>query len=237
LATMFDLTVHCPNAKALRPAMLKALAGADITIREEAAFYFLQHEPGMVDRALDVLADQTADPGQGSYLAWDLVKRAREAASDSLKPLAARLLERLGRSTKPSGMQFLIAALGEIGSDAAKAVPALSKLADANDLDIATGAVAALVKIDPKTAATKIGLVLEWMLPGHDFAIRLRAQASLRDLGPAAATAIPQLLKLADEKDLAISAGAIEAISKIDPATGQALKRDIARGADPSNED
>jgi hypothetical protein len=75
------------------------------------------------------------------------------------------------------------------------------------------------------------------MLPGHDFAIRLRAQASLRDLGPAAATAIPQLLKLADEKDLAISAGAIEAISKIDPATGQALKRDIARGADPSNED
>jgi hypothetical protein len=230
LAAVFDLTVHCPGAKALRPAMLDALAGTDVTVREEAAFYFLQREPEMVDQALELLADQTANPGEGSYLAWDLVKRAREASPGSIKRLAARLIERLGKSTKPESLQFLIAALGEIGSEAVSGLPALLKLADANDTDIATRAVAAMVKIDPRVAATKIESLLEWMSPGHDSTIRMSAIASLRDLGQAAATAVPLLLKVADEKDLTISAGAIEAISKIDPVTAQALKQAIARG-------
>jgi hypothetical protein len=54
---------------------------------------------------------------------------------------------------------------------------------------------------------------------------------SLRDLGPAASAAIPALLKLADEDDLPISAGAMEAISRIDPARGAVIKRAIERGA------
>jgi hypothetical protein len=41
---------------------------------------------------------------------------------------------------------------------------------------------------------------------------------------------MPTLLKLADEKDLAISAGALEAITRIEPSTGYALKQAIARG-------
>src|SRR5262249_60648867 len=121
----------------------------------------LKREPSMADRALELLADQIASPGEGSYPAWDLVKRTREASAGSLKPLAARLVEHLGRSTKSNRSQFVIAAMGELGSDAAIAVPSLLKLADANDLDIATRAVAALVKIQPPAPATKIPSLIE----------------------------------------------------------------------------
>jgi HEAT repeat protein len=241
LAAAFDLTVHCPNARALRPAMLEALAGDDLTMREEAAFYFLSHDPGMSDRVLDLLADQTAKPGEGSYLAWDLVKRTREATPGLMKPfaarLAARLGARLGASTQPNGPLFVMAALGEIGPEAAASVPALLNLSAAKDLDIATRAVAALVKIDPQTAAAKVDSLLEWVAPDHESPIRLSAMASLRDLGHYAAEALPTLLKLADEKDLAISAGAIQAISKIEPSTGRALKEAIARGETTSNDE
>ena len=54
--------------------------------------------------------------------------------------------------------------------------------------------------------------------------------AALGDLGSAAASAIPVLLEIADEDELAISTGAIEAVSRIDPVTGRTLKQSIARG-------
>ena len=53
--------------------------------------------------------------------------------------------------------------------------------------------------------------------------------ASLRDLGPAAATAIPALLSAVDEQSPTISAGAIEAVLKIDPSVGSSLKQAIQR--------
>ena len=210
LMAVYDLREHCANAPALRPAMLAAFAGADLTLREEAAFYLLKHEPAKKDPALDLLADQTANPGEGSYLAWDLVKRTREAAPGSMKPFAARLVAQMGAAPRPNGLLFVIAALGEIGPEAAASVPALLELSASRDLKTATRAVEALVKIDPQRTATKIDSLLEWISPGHESAIRLGAMASLRDLRHLAADAIPALLKLADEEDLAISAARLK---------------------------
>ncbi len=61
--------------------------------------------------------------------------------------------------------------------------------------------------------------------------------AALRDLGPAAATAVSALLKTVDEEDLAISAAAIEALTKIDPPAAAAIKRGIETGALRSHDD
>ena len=223
-----DLTAHCSDAKAMRPAMLEALSSNHGIIREEAAIYFLQHEPAMAARAIDTVAEQVANPIEGSYFAWDLVKRLRQASTGSIKLLTPRLLELLPRATKPGNRVFVIAALGEIGPDAAAGMPALLELSNGKDLEVATQAVEALVKIDRRTAATKIPSLLDWANTGHNPRVRLSAIGCLRDLGPAAASAMPALLNLADEQDISISAGAIEAISKIDPPTGQTLKQAIA---------
>jgi HEAT repeat protein len=229
LTAMYDLTTHCSSAKAVRPAMIEALKSDDLGMRQEAAVFFLAHEPGMTGRVIDALVEQIAIPAEGSYCGWALVTRLRVASWSSVKPLTPKLLELLGRSTKPATRAFLFTALGEIGREALAAVAVLLELSNDKDLELATSAVAALVKIDPRIAATRIPSLLEWTTTGHDSSIRLRAIASLRDLGPAAAAAMPGLLKLADEQDLAISEGAIEAISKIDPPTGQTLKQAIVR--------
>jgi HEAT repeat protein len=232
-----DLTTHCTDARALRPAMLAVLDSDDGGIREEAAIYFLEHEPGMASRVIDTVAEQIANPMEGSYFGSDLVKRLRNATSGSTKLLTPRLLELLGRSTKPGKRAFVIAALGEIGPDAAAGVPTLLEISNGTDLDVAMQAIVALVKIDPRTAATKIPALLEWARVGHDRRVRLSAIVALRDFGPAAASAVPALLELADEQDISISAGAIEAISKIDPLTGRDLKQAIEGGRPGSNED
>ena len=108
----------------------------------------------------------------------------------------------------------------------------LLELSNGQDLEFATRAVESLVKIDPRVAASRIPSLLLWVSPDHEHAIRLRAMATLRDLGPAAITAVPSLLPLANEDDMAIRAAAIEAVSKIDPRDrGKALKHNSNRHA------
>ncbi len=231
-----DLMTHCAEGKSTRAAMLEILNGGDAGMSEEAAFYFLKTEPAMVAKAVEMLAKQIVHPGEGSYLAWHLVRKAREACPGSLEPLATRLLELLPGAPTRESRVFVITALGEIGPDAAVAVPALLKLSSEINLDVATRAVASLVKIDRRSAATELPALIEWMRPGHEAQIRLRAMAALRDLGSAAASAIPVLLEVADEDELAISTGAMEAVSGIDPVTGRTLKQSIVRGEIGVNE-
>ena len=106
----------------------------------------------------------------------------------------------------------------------------LLELSNASDRGVALPAVESLVKIDPRAALTRLSALVEWMGTGHDSRVRLRAMAALRDLGPGAASAMSALLQVVDEEDLAISTGAIEAVSRIDPATGRTLKQRIGRG-------
>jgi HEAT repeats len=220
-----DLTSHCRRAKALKPALVEALESGDGFSRTEAAIFFLQHEPEMSSRAIDSLADVMANPDGFDR---DLIRRIRGASKPSLKPLASRLLELLIRPAKPGSRTNILIALGEIGPAAVAAVPALLELSKSNDLGIATRATESLVKIDPRTAETRLDSLVGWVSAGNAPAVRVSAIASLRDLGPAAVTAVPALLSAADEDDIVVSAAAIEAIGRIDPITAKSLKQAIA---------
>jgi HEAT repeat protein len=224
-----DLTTHCSGARAVRPAMIEALRGDDPGLRQEAAVFFLAREPDTAGRTIDALLERITNPTEGSHFGWAVVSRLRLYDWSAVKPLTRKLLELLDRSTRPATRAFAIAALGETRREALAAVPLLMELSKEKDLEVASRAVEALVKIDPRAAAKKIPTLCDWVTPAHHISIRQRAIASLRDLGPDARTAIPALIDLASDEDRAISAGAIEAISKIDPPTGKTLKQAIVR--------
>jgi hypothetical protein len=153
------------------------------------------------------------------------------ASPGAITPQVPELIKRLARVSQPESRVNAILALGVIGPEAKPAVSAMLEESRTAYLKIAGSAVEALVKVDPQLAATRLSSLLDWMRSGQVTSVRLSAMASLRDLGLAAATALPALLKVAGEEDLTISAAAIEAISKIDPATGAALKQAITEGA------
>ena len=224
-----DLATHCSGAKAVRTAMIEELKSDDPGMRQEAAVFFLAHEPDMVGRAIDALLERITNPTEGSHFGWALVSRLRVASWSSVKPLVPKLLELLGPSTRPPSRVFAIAVARRDSAGMLAGVPVLLELSNEKDLEIATRAVEALVQIDPRVAATRIPSLLKWMAAGHDSTIRQRAIASLLDLGPRAATAIQALLTLAEDDDAKISVGAIEAISKIDPPTGETLKQVMVR--------
>jgi HEAT repeat protein len=237
IQAMNDLIMHCAKAKALRPTLIGALASDDGFLRDEAALFFLKYEPDMAPRVIETLAEQIVDPLDGSHVLWDLIRKMQEVSPGLITSLVPALVARLNRTNRSTSRVNAIMALGEIGPAAASSVAALLEASKSGDLETAGRAVEALVKVDPRSATTKLSSLLDWMRPGQDSYVRLSAMASLRDLGPAATTAIPALVKIADEEDLTISTAAIEAISKIDPPTGTALKRAIATGTLRSRED
>ena len=176
----------------------------------------------MASRAIDTLAEQIADPLEGSYLRGTWSNGPGQAAPGSMKPLTPKLLDLLARSTKPTARETIITALGEIGPQAAAAVPVLLELVeregsrDRHEGRRGAGEDRSAGRRDQASGAARMDGAQVTIPP---FAcVRWRRCG---DLGTAAASAIPALLTLADEQDLAISAGAIEAISKIDPEMGQ----------------
>ena len=126
-----------------------------------------------------------------------------------MTPLVPALVTRFARASNPHSRVNAIMALGEIGPEAKPAVPAMLEASGTADLEIAGRAVEALVKVDPQLAATRLSSLLDWMRSGQVTSVRLSAMASLRDLGPAAATALPALLKVADEEGNDLPSGEI----------------------------
>ena len=150
MQAIYELINQCPNAKALRSVLIDALASDDGGLRGEAALFFLEHEPAMAQRSIDIIAEQIVDPMNGSFLSPFSIKKIRDTSAGSITLLTPKLVELLARATKPSSRVSAIVALGEIGPDAISAVPALLTFSDSNDLNIATWAVASLLKIDPR---------------------------------------------------------------------------------------
>lgn len=215
----------------MKPVMIEGLTSDDGNVRGTAALFLLKHDPALAAKAIETLAEQMVDPIEGSYNSEYLLWQIRETSPDAMAPLAKSLVERLQRARKPDSRLNAIMSLGEIGPEARCAIPALLEQSRSGDLMTAMRAIEALVKIDPKSAEPRIPALLDWTTPGHKSRVRLTAMAALRDLGPAAKAAVPALLKLADEDDLAIAAGAIEAIGRIDPPLADTLKHAIERGA------
>jgi hypothetical protein len=83
--------VSAPSAKALRPTLIDAMASDDGFLRDEAALFFLKHEPGMAPRTIETLAEQIVDPLDGSDLLWGLIRKMREASPGSITPLVSAL--------------------------------------------------------------------------------------------------------------------------------------------------
>jgi HEAT repeat protein len=226
-----DLVTHCREAESLRPILIECLESGDGGLRQEAALYLLAHDPGMAAKAIETLAEQVVEPRDGAAIPEHVARQVRESSPGALDALARSVVERLPRARDPEFLFHAIVALGEIGPDARCAVPALLEHSHSGDLTTATRAVEALVKIDPKVAESRIPALLDWTTPGREGRVRLTAISTLRDFGPVAKVAVRALLKLADEDDLAIAAGAIEAIGRIDPSLGAHLKQAIERGA------
>ncbi len=162
-----DLVTQCGRAKALRPVMIEALASDDGGMREDAAFFLLEHENRMASRALDTLVQQIADPLDGGHGSWELVERMRRVPySLYIKSFVSRLVELLHRAPKPANRANIITALGEVGPLGVSAVPALRELSNSDDPEIATRAAAALRRIDPATERTLRQTVVAPGTPG-----------------------------------------------------------------------
>jgi len=232
-----DLTNHCPTATAAAAGMKDALAHPDGSMRCEAALFLVSQRAELAAEALDVLAADIVSPAEGTYVPSYVIHKLKKVSSRSLPRLARSLKDALPKTSDPKKRTSIILALGEIGSDASSAVSALLEAANSNDRLLAVRAVESLAKIDRNSAATKLTALVDWLNPGREEAVRLGALAALRDLGSAAATAVPVLLKTVDEEDLAISAAAIEALTKIDPSAAAAIKRGIETGALRSRDD
>jgi len=234
---MADLTIHCPTATTATAGVRDALASTDRMIRGDAALFLVSHHAELAAAALDVLVAEIVNPIEGTYGFSYLIEELKKVSPRSLPRVARSLADALPKTKEPENRTAVILSLGEIGGDASLAVPALLEAASSSDRLVAVRAIASLTRIDPGSAATKMPALLDWMNPGREPAVRLGALAALRDLGPAAATAVPALLKTVDEEDLTISAAAIEALSKIDPPAAVAIKRGIETGALRSQDD
>jgi hypothetical protein len=129
-----------------------------------------------------------------------LVQQLKKVSPGSVPRFAQSLAAALPRTTDPERHSYIILALGEIGPDANAAVPALLKAANSSDRLIAVQSIGSLTKIAPKWAATRMADLFDAMQPNQEPAVRLGALAALRDLGPAAATAVPALLKIVENR-------------------------------------
>ena len=227
---IYRLIDQCPGAEATRPAVVDALGSDDGGIRCEAALFLLKHDPGTASRALEELVEQLVNPQDGSFIQHDIIRKLREVSPDSVGRVAAGLIEPTNRAGAPGPRLNAILSLGVIGPPEAKqAVPALLEAASSDDRAVALRAAEALATIDPASAASRIPLLLEWIGAGEDVTVRVTAMATLGEIGPAAAAAVPALLEAADEEEINVSLAAIAALSKIDPVKAEALKRSIRR--------
>jgi HEAT repeat protein len=227
---MFDLTVHCPDAEVLTRLLKDAMASFDGNIRCDAALFLVGHRPELASKALDCLASEIVNPVEGTSFFSHLIDQLKRESPRSLGQLARRLADELPKIRDGERRIYVAMALGEIGPEAQAAVPALLENADSSDRLVATRAIESLAKIDSKSAAKKLPVLLELMNPGVENAVRLVALAALRDIGPSATVAVPALLKTVDEEDIAISTAAIEALTKIDPPAAAAIKQSIETG-------
>jgi HEAT repeat protein len=180
-----------------------------------------------------------------------LAKRMSSLVRDFRQPLAsrveaARVLAKLGpraaaavpdlvavlsrlRGTEQEPLQeAIVEALGQIGSAAKTALPALAK-ATARTIDIDLAIKASTEQILNASDAQNID-VLTFQLLSRDPSLRLRAAKALGDLGPAARAAVPALVAALADTDGDARRGAIAALRLIQPGAPppEALVRAIA---------
>jgi HEAT repeat protein/flagellar basal body rod protein FlgF len=121
--------------------------------------------------------------------------------------------------------------LGEIGSGAIGAVPALMKALADSDRSIRNAAIAALMRVAPESPQVVAGMLesLSTSLESADWRERREAVEALRRLGPRATPCVPQLIRLLDDP----TSGAALALAEIGPGAQQAVQPLAAALSDP----
>jgi|GEM_PF-5452740 len=229
-ATALSRIKHQPDT--VIPALIKALDDSDPSVRHEAAFALGQFDRVAVD-ALSNLKKLKDDPE--SYVT-DAARYAIYRIELSDDPVVAvPMLVRAMDDPFFEIRRWSATAAGRFGKDAAPAVPALIKLIESvelEDLTIASAHQPNWVEQVGGSAALALGRIgpvgdvvdaLTNALGSRSWLVRREAVRSLRQIGPDAGAAAPDLVMLLDDKSTEVQAWAESALEAIGPGGRTAI--------------
>lgn len=207
------------NAVAAVPELEKTLAtSADLNLQVQA-MHALGSMGAHAVTAVPVLERRlNTSTGLGRPAAalalWKITGRAAPVV-----PALIEALEIKGTNAADAWPSMLAATtLGEIGPEAKAAVPALSRLLQANDPLTRRAATAALVRISPDTPGIADALAAE-LQDKSPSARPWLTQKALRELG---ARSVPVLMRVADDPSPVVRRLAIETLGSIGEPAGEA---------------
>lgn len=206
-----------PSAKVAVPQLLEVLQGNDRNLQTVAVDRLGALGTNAVE-AIPMLEKMLATSSGLDRLAvaqalWKITRRAAPVL-----PVLIEALEIKGTNYAyawPSVSTARI--LGEIGPEAKAAVPVLSRLLEASELEARVAAAAALARISPDTPGIAEPLVAS-LRYNRGFS-QWFAQQALRELG---ARSVPALVKVADDPSPIVRRLAIETLGGIGEPAGEA---------------
>ncbi len=214
------LTYRMPPAERVIPALLDALLDPEADMRVAAAAGLGRYQREAI-RALEALR-QTArdvDGGVAITAASAIALIDRQAGLEYVPMFIAELTR---PETGPQAafyahirLMTVAAALGALGPDAGRALPALNKAFEREHLGwekLDLGVAIAL--IDPKSAGPVVTYMIDGLENGHDD-WRLLVLARLPELGANAAAAVPAVSKLTSSADPMVREAATKALAAI----------------------
>ncbi|QDT42021.1 putative phycocyanin operon protein Z [Gimesia alba] len=115
--------------------------------------------------------------------------------------------------------------LGELGSNAKSAVPALIQVVKTGSVASRSEAIIALGKIGPDSAAAVPELTK--ILRSYSIILKYNTLQALRQIGPASKPAIKQIVPLMESNNTYLNVAAARAVASIDPDNKENLKQAI----------
>jgi HEAT repeat protein len=152
---------------------------------------------------------------------YDTVKVLREQGEEAVPGIVRALKSETGAFRQRAAW-----ALGEIGSPARVAVPALEEALQDRLIGVRSSAIAALSNLAPASEAVP---VLTEMLEDCSHEVQEAAAVALSHFGPAASGAIPALLPRLFDHDHRVVLQMVEVLSKIDQE-GRVLLHELEKG-------
>jgi HEAT repeat protein len=126
-------------------------------------------------------------------------------------------------NTNNSLLDFVRAALSELGPDASEAIPVLTNALHGASLELRWNAARILANVEPSNPEI-IPAMLVW-LKGSDVISRRYACIVLEELGPAATSTLPALTEALQDEDKPVRANAAAALKKIRPKPAAESRR------------
>jgi HEAT repeat protein len=231
-----------PGASIARPAFLRALADRDRHVRQSAVFGLANLQPPDASVVPDLARIALGDPE--AYLraaAIDAASKispkaavtmARKALTDpqeQVRASAARALGSAGAAEAVADLSMVVSkdadeyvrqcavtALGQIGSAARSAVPAILGVLKSTNSFSRSNAANALLSIVPNDSNSANALIAA--LDDDDKYVRKASLRTLAAMGPVAQAAIPALVQKVNGKDFEDQLLAIEALGSVGPA-------------------